>query len=241
MSSSARAASDRRSSTVPKRTSLLPKPSSIAIDPSVLIAQHAQLTGMYPITVGPDTVLHPHSRINSAFCPVLVGEGVILYEKSKIGFGSDGESAADSRRSSMAPVSVRDSMRAEGTVLGSNVVVESNAVVEAAEVGEGTVIEVGAVLGRGCVVGKVCLNRCVLLCFVKDDTDVRQFCTISAYSFVPPHSHLPDYTVVYGGSEQRIDKTLQLRPEIAEAKMAIHRKQLDMFKKLVPNQIAKWM
>jgi dynactin-6 len=192
--------------TVPKRTSLLPKPSSIAIDPSVLIAQHAQLTGMYPITVGPDTVLHPHSRINSAFCPVLVGEGVILYEKSKIGFGSDGESAADSRRSSMAPVSVRDSMRAEGTVLG-----------------------------------KVCMNRCVLLCFVKYDTDVKQFCTISAYSFVPPYSHLPDYTVVYGGSEQRIDKTLQLRPEIAEAKMAIHRKQLDMFKKLVPNQIAKWM
>jgi dynactin-6 len=76
---------------------------------------------------------------------------------------------------------------------------------------------------------------------VKDDTDVKQFCTISAYSFVPPYSHLPDYTVVYGGSEQRIDKTLQLRPEIAEAKMAIHRKQLDMFKKLVPNQIAKWI
>lgn len=166
MSSSARAASDRRSSTVPKRTSLLPKPSSIAIDPSVLIAQHAQLTGTYPITIGPDAVLHPHSRINSIFSPVLVGEGVILHEKCKVGV--DGDSAADSRRSSMAPVSVRDSLRAEGTVLGPNVVVESNAVVEAAEVGEGTVVEVGAVLGRGCTVGKVSFG------FVLHFTDGRE-------------------------------------------------------------------
>jgi dynactin-6 len=155
MSSSARAAPDRRSATVPKRSSLLPKPSSIAIDPTVLIAQHAQLTGTYPITIGPNSVLHPHSKINSSFAPVLVGEGVILHEKSKIGMGSEYDSTVDSRRSSFAPTSVRDSLRAEGTVLGKNVVVESNAVVEAAEVGEGTVVEVGAVLGRGCVVGKV--------------------------------------------------------------------------------------
>ena len=57
---------------------------------------------------------------------------------------------------------------------------------------------------------------------------------------VPPNTRLPDYTVVYSGSEQRIDKTLQLRPEMVEAKMAVHAKQLDMFKKLIPNNVAKW-
>jgi dynactin-6 len=51
---------------------------------------------------------------------------------------------------------------------------------------------------------------------------------------------LPDYTVVFGGAQQRIDRTLQLRPEILQAKMAVHAKQLDMFKRLIPNNIAKW-
>ena len=156
---SARAAPDRRSSTVPKRTSLLPKPSSIVLDGSVLIAQHAQLTGTYPITIAANVVLHPHSRISSALAPVVLGEGCVVYERAKVGFGMGAETDAESKRSSMASsrnsTSTRDSLRGEGTVLGTNVVVESNAVVEAAEVGEGSVIEVGALLGRGCIIGKV--------------------------------------------------------------------------------------
>lgn len=160
-SSSARPAPDRRSSTVPKRTSLLPKPSSIVLDGAVLIAQHAQLTGTQPITIGSSSVLHPHSKISSALAPVVLGEGCVIYERARIGVGMGVEMDAESRRSSMASsrnsASIRDSMRAEGVVLGKNVVVESNAVVEAAEVGEGSVIEVGAVLGRGCVVGRVCI------------------------------------------------------------------------------------
>lgn len=154
-----RAAPDRRSSTVPKRTSLLPKPSSITLDASVLIAQHAQLTGTQPITIGSNSVLHPHSRISSALAPVVLGEGCVVYERAKIGVGMGAELDAESRRSSMA--SARNSAtsagmtRSEGTFLDKNVVVESNAIVEAAEIGEGTVIQVGAVIGRGCIIGKV--------------------------------------------------------------------------------------
>ncbi|KAH7384455.1 trimeric LpxA-like protein [Pyrenochaeta sp. MPI-SDFR-AT-0127] len=222
---SARPAPDRRSSTVPKRTSLLPKPSSIFLDSSVLIAQHAQLTGTQPITIGSSSVLHPHSKISSAIAPVVLGEGCVVYERAKIGVGMGAELEAESRRSSMASsrnsASMRDTMRAEGVVLGKHVVVESNAVVEAAEVGEGTMIEVGAVLGRGCIIGK--------------------HCTITASSIVAPNTHLPDYTVIFSGSEHRIDKTLQLRPEILDVKTAVHLKQLDMFKKLIPNNVAKWM
>lgn len=155
----ARPAPDRRSSTAPKRTSLLPKPSSIHLDASVLIAQHAQLTGSFPITIGSNTVLHPHSKLSSALAPVVLGRGCVIHEKAKIGIGMGAELDADSRRSSMPSsrnsASIRDSMRSEGVVLGKNVVVESNAIVEAAEVGEGSTIEVGAVLGKGCIIGKV--------------------------------------------------------------------------------------
>lgn len=128
---------------------MLPKPSSIALDPSVLIAQHAQITGTHPITLGPNTILHPHSKISSALASVVLGEGVVLYERAKVGMGVGPDLDAESSRTTMA------SARSEGTLLGKNVVVESNAVVEAAEVGEGSVIEVGAVLGRGCVLGRV--------------------------------------------------------------------------------------
>jgi dynactin-6 len=137
--------------------SMLPKPSSIALDPSVVIAQHALITGTYPITLGPDTILHPHSKISSALAPVVLGEGVVVYERAKVGVGMGGELDADSRRSSMASTRNSASIRSDGTILGKNVVVESNAIVEAAEVGEGSVIEIGAVLGRACVVGRVCV------------------------------------------------------------------------------------
>jgi dynactin-6 len=57
---------------------------------------------------------------------------------------------------------------------------------------------------------------------------------------VPPNTRLPDFTIVYSGSEHRIDKTLQLRPELLEANQVIHSKKLDMFKKLIPNHVSKW-
>lgn len=154
-----RPTSDRRVSGAPKRTSLLPKPSSIVLDSSVLIAQHAQLTGLHPITIGPNTVLHPHSKLSSALAPVVLDEGCVVFERAKVGVGMGSELDSEGRRTNMSTRSnanVRESMRSEGTVLGRNVVVESNAVVEAAEVGEGTVIEVGAVIGRGSIIGKVC-------------------------------------------------------------------------------------
>ena len=69
---------------------------------------------------------------------------------------------------------------------------------------------------------------------------MRQYCTISPSSIVLPNARLPDYTVVHSGTDQRLDKTLQLRPEILDAKMAVHEKQLEMFKKLIPNNVAKW-
>lgn len=191
----------------------------------MLIAQHAQLTGTFPITIGSHTVIHPHSKLSSGVAPVVVGEGCVVYERAKVGVGVGPELDAETRRTSIASarssINPRESMRADGTFLGKNVVVESNATVEAADVGEGSIIEVGATLGRGSIIGK--------------------YCTISAFSVIPPFTQIPDYTVVFSGSERRIDQTLILRPELLAAKLAMHKKQLEMFKKLIPNNVAKWV
>lgn len=142
----------RRTSTAPsKRTSLLPRPSSIAVDPSALIAQHAQLTGTHPITIGPGAVLHPHAKVNSTGSVVMLGEGCVVFERARVGVADVGEVPGFDRRQSGTYMGGRG----EGVVLGRNVVVETGAVVEAAEVGEGSVVESGAVVGRGAVIGKV--------------------------------------------------------------------------------------
>lgn len=57
---------------------------------------------------------------------------------------------------------------------------------------------------------------------------------------LPPNTRIPDYTVVFAGSEHRIDKTMRDRDEARMLKIGMHRKQLEMFKKLVPNNAAKW-
>lgn len=80
---------------------------------------------------------------------MVVGEGCVVFEKAVVGVGLRDSFAA------------RGESRADGVVLGRNVVVETGAVVEAAEVGEGTVVEAGARLGAGVVVGKVCVSVCV--------------------------------------------------------------------------------
>jgi dynactin 6 len=145
----ARPSGDRRSSAAQKRTSILPKPQSLVIDPSVLVAQHASFSGIQPITVGPDTVLHPHSKISSAIAPVVLGEGVVVYERARVGVGMGD---ANKRMSSAVGGNARESMRVDGTVLGRHVVIETGAIVEAAEIGESSIVEAGAVLERGCVV-----------------------------------------------------------------------------------------
>lgn len=39
---------------------------------------------------------------------------------------------------------------------------------------------------------------------------------------------------------KRVDKTLKARPDIQEARAVVHKKQLDMFKRLIANNISKW-
>ncbi|KAF2104351.1 transferase hexapeptide domain protein [Rhizodiscina lignyota] len=104
--------------------------------------------------------------------------------------------------------------------IGQNVNIESGTIVEAAEIGENTLIDVDVKLGAGSVIGKNC--------------------TISACSVVPPGETVPDYTVIYGNNQRRLNKSLQSTPVILDIKSKGHEKQLNVLQRLVPSNLAKW-
>lgn len=67
-----------------------------------------------------------------------------------------------------------------------------------------------------------------------------QFCTITASTTIPPHTNVPDFTVTYAGFEHRIDSTMKSRVDLQKNKMLMHTKQIEIFRKLIPNNVAKW-
>ncbi|KAE9373454.1 trimeric LpxA-like protein [Stipitochalara longipes BDJ] len=144
-----------------KRASTMPAPPKppISLASSLIIAEHASLTGTNLITLGSNTVVHPRARFNSAYAPITVGSNCIVCERSSIGFHS--EAAADER---------------QGVVIENSVVIEVGAVVEAKTVGEGTVIEVQAKIGKGAVLGKHC--KIGPLCEINEGEVVPDFTVV---------------------------------------------------------------
>lgn len=46
--------------------------------------------------------------------------------------------------------------------------------------------------------------------------------------------------VAHSATQYRLNRTLLLRPEVLEMRTNFHTTQINTFKKLVPNQVAKW-
>jgi len=115
-----------------------PKPPT-SLASSLVIAEQAGLTGTHLITLGSNTVIHPRTKLSSAYAPVTVGSSCIICERSQVGLQSG--PAEDQR---------------QGVVIGNGVIIEVGAIVEASAVGEGTIIEVNSKVGKGAVLGKHC-------------------------------------------------------------------------------------
>jgi dynactin-6 len=47
--------------------------------------------------------------------------------------------------------------------------------------------------------------------------------------------------VVQSATEYRVNKTLLLKPEVLEMRTNFHTMQIQTFKRLVPNSVAKWI
>lgn len=113
--------------------SFTPKP-PLKLHSLAIIADRAQLTGTFPITIGENTVIHPHARLNASTAPITIGKNCSISEKALI-------ATVDS---------------SEECVIGDGVSVEGDAVVEGASIGDWSVIEVGARIGRMAQVGRYC-------------------------------------------------------------------------------------
>ncbi|KAF1808724.1 trimeric LpxA-like protein [Eremomyces bilateralis CBS 781.70] len=133
-----------RQSLAAKRQSLnFPKAPTV-IDPSAIVSTHAILTGLHPITIGPDVVLHPYCKISSVEGPVTIGRGCIVAERAVVGFTTETAAQGDS------------ALKERDVTLNRNVVVGTSAVVEAKVVDEGCLVGAGCHLKGGSNVGKYC-------------------------------------------------------------------------------------
>lgn len=203
--------SSKRQSTAPP----LPKPPA-SISSSVTIADNASVTGTHPITIGSNTVVHPRTKLATAHGPITIGKNCIISERSNIGLQSAG---------------------GEDVVIGNGVVVEVGAVVEGRDIGEGCIIEVGAKIGKGAVLGKVWLlslsSSFVLRIFVLMVNS--QHCKIGPLCEVQEGETIPDFTVIYGNGLRRLDTS-----GIEDAKMRMVGRQVEVLKKLIPSNVAKF-
>ncbi|KAL8392601.1 hypothetical protein RB595_002700 [Gaeumannomyces hyphopodioides] len=132
--------SNKRHSVMPAAAQAGPK-APVIFSSSITIADQAMLSGMYPITVSSESVIHPRARFDSAGGPVNVGRRCIVHERAVLG----------------APGT--NNHYVEGSVtLADLVTVEAAAVVECGGtyVGEGTTVGVGCRIGAGASIGKHC-------------------------------------------------------------------------------------
>lgn len=128
--------SNKRNSIMPAASQAGPK-APVHFSSSITIHDSAILSGMYPITISSESVVHPRARLESEGGPVNIGRRCIVQERVLLGAGGN---------------------RAEGSVtLGDYVTVEAAANIECGGtmVGEGTVVGVGCKIGSGAFIGKV--------------------------------------------------------------------------------------
>jgi dynactin-6 len=138
-------AESKSSRPISKRVSTAPaapKPPA-TIDPSAIVANHATLAGVFPVTIGANAIVHPYVKIVSMAGPVEIGEGAVIWERAVVGINEEGSGRED------------DEDGSKFVMLERNCIVESGAHVAAKLVGEGTVIEAFATVGEGCIIGKV--------------------------------------------------------------------------------------
>ncbi|RKF66795.1 Dynactin subunit 6 [Golovinomyces cichoracearum] len=200
--------SNKRVSTQPPA----PKPPT-QLDPSLIISEQASLTGTKLITMGSNTVIHPRCKLNSINGPITIGNSCILSERCRIGLQSEPHQ-----------------VEANSIVIGDGVVIETGAIVEASIIGDGSVIEVNSKIGKGAILGKVRYN--ILMERIKA-YNPSQYCKVGPYCEVADREVVPDYTVIYGRGQRRLDNS-----GIDAIKMKMLGKQIEALKKLIPSSLA---
>lgn len=151
--------------------------------------------------------------------PIKIGSNTVIHPRTKLSSAhapiTIGNSCIIGERSIIGYQSIPSSERDGGVQIGNGVVVEVGVVIEAKSVGDGCVIEVNARIGKDAVLGKHC--------------KIGALCEVSAEEIIP------DYTVIYGNGLRRIDKS-----DVEDLKMKMVGRQVDVLRKLIPSNAAKF-
>lgn len=51
---------------------------------------------------------------------------------------------------------------------------------------------------------------------------------------------LPDFTVIFGNNQRRLDTTMESNPEVKNAKQKGQEMHVELLKRLIPNGASKW-
>ncbi|KAK3110394.1 hypothetical protein LTR53_015362 [Teratosphaeriaceae sp. CCFEE 6253] len=173
-----------------------------------------------PCTIHPSAIVSDKAQITGSH-QVEIGENAVIHPYAKI--RAEGGRVVIGKYSMVYEHAVVGT--AEGTspvdvTIGDFAVVETGAVVEAKSIGDATTIEVKSVVGKGAVLGK--------------------WCKVAPLERVEGGEELADFTVVYGGGQRRVDKTMKAHEEIRKAKVDGQEKAVEVMRTLIPNAAAKW-
>ncbi|RDW94659.1 trimeric LpxA-like protein [Coleophoma crateriformis] len=151
---------------------------------------------------------------------ITIGASTIVHPRTRISCVhapvTIGSSCILSERSSIGfQSSPSGEDQGRGVVIENGVVVEIGAIVEASRIGEGSLIEVNAKVGKGAVLGKHC--------------KIGPLCTVAEGEV------LPDFTVVFGNGQRRIDSS-----GAQELKLKMVGRQVEVLRKLIPSNLAKF-
>lgn len=234
----------KRTSTAPSsnRHSKLPStpPPPLSLHPRSLPAENALIVGTQPVSLAANAVVHPYARLDSSVAPISIGESAVVWEKAVVGvLAEDGETGL---------VDGAEGQEDKGVVIGRYVTIGSGAVVAAASVGDGSVIDTGARVGRECVLGEVrALSLVPCRCTGTSVADtLQQYCRVAPNVVLPANTHLPAYTVVtaagmgQGSIQTRTDVSSRDNERVRMLKQKGHDKQIEMMRKLLKVNLAKW-
>ncbi|KAJ9618718.1 hypothetical protein H2203_008922 [Taxawa tesnikishii (nom. ined.)] len=177
-----------------------------------------------PCTIHPSAIISDKAIISGTY-PVTIGENTVVHPYAKLSTANApvviGAHCIIAERASVG----LGSRSGEGldfvVTVEDGVSIETGASVAGKRVGESSVVEVNGEVGAGAVVGK--------------------FCKISACCNVPAGESLPDFTVVFGFGQRRVDTTMKTREDVRELKQKGQLMHIDALKRLVPSNTAKWL
>lgn len=134
-----------------------PPRAPVSVHPTTTVSETATFHGIYPITIGSGTVIHPRARFYSFEGPVQIGDGCIIGEKTIIGDNETKTTKSSSAEASASPEGGIVTRISSAVVIGPQTTIHTGAYIRSA-----AVVDTLAVIHRNATVGshsKVC-SRC---------------------------------------------------------------------------------